>query len=378
MRFIHLSDLHLGRRVHEFSMIEDQRFILTQVLGLIDKEQPQAVLLAGDLYDKAVPSVEAVELLDWFLTELTARRLPVLAVSGNHDSGARLSFGSRIMRARGVHLAGSCGGTLERVALEDEYGPVYFYLLPFVRTADVRPFLEEDPKNLQDAVLALLAREQIDPSARNVLVAHQFVTAGAAQPRTCDSEAVAVGGVDSVDASVFSRFDYVALGHLHRPQTVGSPHVRYCGTPLKYSFSEWMDQKSVTLAELGSKGTFNITALPLKPRRDLRELRGTLDQLLRAAVPDSADDYIHAVLTDEEELIEPMARIRSVYPNTMRLSFDNSRTRAAADAVPAKAALKPPLELFCEFYELQNGMPLDGRRRALAERLLKRSGGAAL
>ena len=299
MKLLHLSDLHLGKRVNEFSMIDDQRHVLDQILRVIDAERPDAVLIAGDVYDKPVPTAEAVALLDWFLVELSGRQLQVFVISGNHDSAERMAFGGRLMEQSGVHLAPVYDGTVARWTLTDEHGPVHLYLLPFVKPVHVRRcFPEREIETYTDAVAAAVKAMDVDPAARNVLVTHQFVT-GAAR---CESEEVSVGGADNVDASVFDGFDYVALGHLHGPQTVGRETVRYCGTPLKYSFSEAHHKKSVTVVELGEKGTVTVRTVPLTPRRDLVELRGAYEEVTRRDFYEGngyQDSYVHITLTDE-------------------------------------------------------------------------------
>ena len=319
MKLIHLSDLHLGKRVNEFSMIEDQRFILTQILRIIDEEQPRAVLLAGDIYDKSVPSAEAVALLDDFLVELAHRRLEVFVISGNHDSPERMAFGGRLMDASGVHMAPVYDGAVTPYTLNDAHGPVQIYLLPFVKPVHVRRFFpDREIDSYNDAVAVAVEAMNVDGSVRNVLVTHQFVT-GAAR---CDSEEVSVGGTDNVDAAVFEPFDYVALGHIHNPQQVGRETVRYCGTPLKYSFSEAGHEKSVTVVELGPKGETSIRTAPLTPLRDLVELRGTYEEVTLRDFYEAGNYrncYVHITLTDEEDIPDAVGKLRLVYPFLMKL-----------------------------------------------------------
>ena len=354
MKLIHLSDLHLGKRVNEFSMLEDQAFILQEILRIIDEEQPQAVLLAGDIYDKSVPSGEAVQLFDGFLWELSSRKLQVFVISGNHDSPERLSFGGRLMEGSGIHLSPVYSGKVEPVVLEDAYGPVNVYLLPFLKPAHVRRYFpEEEIGTYTEALGKAVEALEIHKEQRNVLVTHQFVT-GASRS---DSEEISVGGSDNVDASVFDDFDYVALGHIHGPQNIGSPRIRYCGTPLKYSFSEVGQQKSVTVAELKEKGTLEVTARPLTPLRDLREIRGSYLEVTAKSFYEgrNREDYLHITLTDEEDVPDGAAKLRVIYPNLMRLDYDNARTRSRNLPEGAEEpAAKPPLELFEEFYERQN------------------------
>ena len=373
MKFIHLSDLHLGKRVNECSMLEDQRYILGEILRIVDREAPDAVLIAGDVYDKSVPSAEAVALLDDFLVRLAGRDLQVLLISGNHDSPERLAFGGRLMAERGVHIAPVYDGRVAPVTLTDEYGPVRVYLLPFVKPSHVRRcFPDREVDTYTDALAAAIGAMGVDPALRNVLVTHQFVT-GAAR---CDSEEVSVGGTDNVDVSVFAPFDYVALGHLHGPQTVGRETVRYCGTPLKYSFSEAGQHKSVTVVELGKKGTTAVRTVPLVPLRDLVELRGTYEEVTFRGFYEGAGwqrDYVHITLTDEEDIPNAVGKLRVIYPNLMKLDYDNRRTRAGISLEGAEEVeRRSPLELLEEFYEKQNGQPMGEEQRAFARGWMER------
>ena len=371
MKLIHLSDLHLGKRVNEFSMLEDQAFILQEILRIIDEEQPQAVVLAGDIYDKSVPSGEAVQLFDGFLWELSSRKLQVFVISGNHDSPERLSFGGRLMEGSGIHLSPVYSGKVEPVVLEDAYGPVNVYLLPFLKPAHVRRYFpEEEIGTYTEALGKAVEALEIHKEQRNVLVTHQFVT-GASRS---DSEEISVGGSDNVDASVFDDFDYVALGHIHGPQNIGSPRIRYCGTPLKYSFSEVGQQKSVTVAELKEKGTLEVTARPLNPLRDLREIRGSYLEVTAKSFYEgrNREDYLHITLTDEEDVPDGAAKLRVIYPNLMRLDYDNARTRSRNLPEGAEEpAAKPPLELFEEFYERQNNQPMTEEQIRFSRELME-------
>ena len=373
MKLLHLSDLHLGKRVNEFSMIDDQRHVLDQILRVIDAERPDAVLIAGDVYDKPVPTAEAVALLDWFLVELSGRELQVFVISGNHDSAERMAFGGRLMEQSGVHLAPVYDGTVARWTLTDEHGPVHLYLLPFVKPVQVRRcFPEREIETYTDAVAAAVEAMDVDPAARNVLVTHQFVT-GAAR---CESEEVSVGGADNVDASVFDGFDYVALGHLHGPQTVGRETVRYCGTPLKYSFSEAHHKKSVTVVELGEKGTVTVRTVPLTPRRDLVELRGAYEEVTRRDFYEGngyQDSYVHITLTDEEDVPDALGKLRLIYPYLMKLDYDNQRTHATGVGDEGgDLQRKSPMELLEEFYAMQNGQPMGQEQRQFARQLMER------
>lgn len=372
MKLIHLSDLHLGKRVNEFSMLEDQQYILTEILQIIDREKPDGVMIAGDVYDKSVPSAEAVALLDDFLVRLAKRDLQVFLISGNHDSPERMAFGGRLMVQSGVHLAPVYDGKVSPITLTDEYGPVNLYLLPFLKPAHVRRcFPEREILTYTDALAAAIEAMGVDPAQRNVLVTHQFVT-GAAR---CDSEEISVGGTDNVDVLVFEPFDYVALGHIHGPQQVGRETVRYCGTPLKYSFSEAKHQKSVTVVELGEKGAVSVRTVPLTPMRDLAELRGTYEELTFRGFYQGTSyprDYVHITLTDEEDIPDAVSKLRIIYPNLMKLDYDNQRTRAGIVLEGAEDQQRSPLELLEEFYEKQNGQPMGEEQRAFAKSLMER------
>ncbi len=372
MKFFHLSDLHLGKRLFEFSLIEDQQYILEEILSLADTERPDAVVIAGDIFDKPVPPAEAVALFDRFLSELNRREIKTLVISGNHDSPERIAFGSRVMSPVGIHMSPVWNGTVAPISLTDMHGAVNFYLLPFIKPAHVRRYFPDEPcESYTDALRIAIRETGFDPAARNVLVTHQFIT-GASRS---DSEEISVGGSDNVDASVLEGFDYVALGHLHTPQSVGNAAVRYSGTPLKYSFSEVSDEKSVTVVELGPKGNISIGTLPLKPRHDMRRLRGTYENLtLRKNYEGTpTDDYLEITLTDEDDIPDAVTKLRVIYPNLMKLCYDNHRTRAAYSPALDKATEKrSPIELFAEFFERQNDRPLDDEQLTFVNGLIEK------
>ena len=375
MKLIHLSDLHLGKRVNEFSMIEDQKYILNEILRIIDKEAPDGVLLAGDLYDRPVPSAEAVQLFDRFLTQLAERKIPVYAISGNHDSAERIAFGSQIMSSSGICMSPVYDGKTEKYCLTDSYGEVWIHLLPFVRPATVRHGLEgeeevDEIRTYQEAVQAAVAHKEIDKRYRNVLIAHQFVV-GAMR---CDSEEISVGGIDQVEADVFRDFDYVALGHIHRSQKMGRETLRYSGTPLKYSFSEADHKKSVTIVELLEKGDVRVSTVPLIPRRDMRKLRGTYMDVTAKDhyTAENKMDYLQITLTDEEDVPGALQKLRTVYPNLMRLEYDNKRTRENREVQAVEVQeQKSELELFEEFYELLNNEPMKEEQTEFVEKLIQ-------
>lgn len=379
MRFIHLADLHIGKKINEFSMLEEQRYVLEQVLATAEQRKPDGVILAGDIYDKAVPATEAVQLLDWFLTELSRRKLPVYMVSGNHDSGERLAFGADLLKQSRIYVSALYDGTLEPVVLEDDYGKLNLYLLPFVKPVHVRRSLcrqqeagvePEEIQTYQQAIETVLKRADIHAGERNVLVAHQLVT-GASR---CDSEDLSVGGLDNVDASLFKDFDYVALGHIHGPQSMTRDTIRYAGTLLKYSFSECNHEKSITLVEVKEKGNVSIEAIPVVPKHDMRQIKGSYEALMARDYYKNSnrEDYLKVILTDEEELPEVMGRLRTVYPNIMKLEYENTRTKSSGAVQPVEtAADKSPMEYFTEFYEMQNNQPMTPEQSRIVEDMME-------
>ena len=371
MKFLHLSDLHLGKRVNDVSMIEDQKYILGQILQVVDDERPDAVLIAGDVYDKSAPSAEAVELLDGFLCAMAARGPALFISSGNHDSPERLSYGGRLMAHAGIRISPVYDGQLQAHTLTDEHGALRVYMLPFVKPVHVRAFFPDaQVQSYTDAVRTALSVIPEEPGVRRVLLTHQFVT-GASRS---DSEEISVGGSDNVDASVFDGFDYVALGHIHGPQDIVPGRVRYCGTPLKYSFSEARHTKSVTVVEMGAKGDVSVRTVPLKPMHDLREIRGSYSELTArdAYTGTATDDYLHFILTDEEDIPEVVGRLQVIYPNLMKLSYDNARTRKSEIVGSAQdVRLKSPLELFGELYENQNNQPMSDVQTRYMQELIE-------
>ena len=409
MKFLHISDLHIGKRVNEFSMIEDQKYILRQIKKIALEKQVDAVMIAGDIYDKPVPSAEAVQLFDQFLTELADCGKKVFAVSGNHDSAERIAFGAQLMSSREVYVSPVYNGTVKCVTCQDAYGELCIWLLPFIRPAAVRhawrnmteeagmenvirnmqtdsetmmedvggtkqDLTQEDDvetvETYQDALQYVVTHMPVDASKRNILVAHQFVT-GASR---CESEEISVGGLDQIEAGVFDVFDYVALGHIHSPQYIGRETLRYCGTPLKYSFSEAEQQKSVVVMEIKEKGDVLIEKVPLKPLRDLRKIRGTYMELMSKDFYEGTDtgDYLQITLTDEEDVPDGMAKLRTVYPNLMQLVYDNSRTRQSRQVeVTERVEQKSEMELFEEFYEIQNNQPMSEDQQNFVKNLLE-------
>lgn len=365
MRFMHLADLHIGKKVNEFSMLEDQRYILEQVFHLAKEQKVDGILIAGDIYDKTIPSVEAVSLFDTFLTRLSQEGFPVYMISGNHDSAERLSFGASLMRKSNVYVASEYKGCVEKVSVQDAYGVIDIYMLPFIKPAYVRAVFwdeAEEIRTYQDAVAYTMGKVELDKKHRNVLLAHQFVTGAV----TCDSEEHSVGGLDQISTDCFEGFDYVALGHLHGAQTVGSDTVRYAGTLLKYSFSEVNHKKGVTIIELKEKGNVTVETYPLKPRHDMRRLRGSYEELTNRLnyIGTDTEDYVQITLTDEEDIFDAVGKLRTIYPNLMKLEYDNTRTRQNkqmqfVDTTEEKA----PIELAEELFALQNNQPMRDTQR---------------
>ena len=370
MKFIHLSDLHLGKRVNDYSMIEDQEYILNKILDVIDGEMPCSVVIAGDVYDKSVPSAEAVQLFDSFLTSLAERGVVTFVISGNHDSPERMAFGSRLMETRGIHISKVYDGDVKPVTLTDEHGEINVYMLPFVKPAHVRRYYGDEIESYTDAMRVAIREMNVDSAKRNLLITHQFVT-GATRS---ESEEISVGGTDNVDVSVFDSFDYVALGHIHGPQNCSCERVRYSGTPLKYSFSEAKDKKSVTVVELFEKGRLSVRTIPLAPLRDMVELKGSYDELMTKSFYEGTtyqSDYTHITLTDEEDIVDAIGKLRTVYHNLMKLDYDNTRTRSSSEIDGAlDVETRSPIELFSDFYELQNNQPMSEEQRAFVEALI--------
>lgn len=373
MIFFHLSDLHIGKKVNKKSLLEEQEHILDTIVRAVEDRKPNGVLVAGDIYDQPVPSAEAVALFDDFLVRLQSLGTQVFVISGNHDSAERIAFASRIMNRSGVYMSPVYAGETTPVLLSDDFGEVAIYMLPFVKPATVRYWAGEDTiKTYDDAVRYAVGKMEVDPSRRNVIIAHQYIT----DAERSDSEEVSVGGVENVDASVFNAFDYVALGHLHRPQSCSRKTVRYSGSPLKYSFSEVKDKKGIVVVELGKKGDVRMDTIPLEPLHDWHDLRGTYDELTAKSFWDGTpyrDDFVRVTLTDEEDIPDAIGKLRTVYHNLMELQYDNKRTRSGMTTVGGaeKVHEKTPQELFSELYEKQNGQPMSDDQEAFLKGLVE-------
>lgn len=370
MKIMHLSDLHIGKRVNEYSMLQDQIYILKEILRIIDNEKVETVIIAGDVYDRSLPPNEALELFDEFLYQLSSRNVNVFVISGNHDSPERISYGGRMMTENKIFLSPVYNGDVKPISLNDDYGEVNFYLLPFIRPADIRRYFpDENIENYTDAVKVAIDNMNVDFSERNILITHQFVTGA----ELSESEDIIVGGTDNVSGEVFDGFDYVALGHIHREQTVGKDNIRYCGTPLKYSFSEAKNIKSVTILDFNDKGNIEYSKIPLTPFRDMREIRGTYYELTLKSSYESTntEDYLHITLTDEEDIPDAIGKLRSIYPNIMKLDYDNLRTRGSGtvDAIE-NIESKSPFELFADLFKQQNNQDMSEEQEEIMRNLI--------
>lgn len=372
MKLLHLADLHIGKRVNEFSMIEDQRYILTKIINIIDNEKPDAILIAGDVYDKPVPSAEAVEVLDKFINHIASRKIETFIIPGNHDGAERLSFASKLIDTTGIHISPAYNGQINPKSLNDEYGCVNFYMLPFIKPINVKQVYNiEENISYSDAVSIAIKNMNIDKSQRNVLLSHQFVTGAS----TCDSEDLSVGGTDGVSASVYDDFDYVALGHIHGPQKASKDTIRYCGTPLKYSFSEVNHKKSVTIINMAGKNNISISTIPLEPKHDMVEIKGKYNELMNKSYYDNLnlDNYYHITLTDENDIPDAILKLRNIYKNIMKLDYDNIRTRSINNLNAIQnIESKKPIELVNDFYDSQNGTYMNEKQTAYVNSIIEK------
>lgn len=375
MKLFHISDLHLGKRVYEFSMLEEQEELLRIILNKMEEEKPDALLITGDVYDKPIPPVEAVRLLDWFLTELSDRKMPAYIIAGNHDSAQRLEFGKEIIGRNGIHIAGNISGKIDHFTEKDEFGEVNIWMLPFFKPAHVNAFLDEPVSSYGEAAKALLHHSAIDFSQRNIILVHQFVTWKGSAERS-DSEMISLGGVEEIDASLLFDFDYAALGHLHSPQRMGKDTVRYAGSPMPYSFSEIRQRKGITVVELKEKGDITLDFIPLETKRKYREIKGPLQELIYAAKAEGgSEDYIRCILTDQEAILDPIGQLRTVYPNLMTLEFAQRENRYEQEITVDTEEIRAD-ELFAMFFEKQNAKELDETQQKLLDNVWKGLEGA--
>lgn len=377
MKILHLADLHLGKILQEQSLIEDQEYMLKEIINIIKVEKVQVLLISGDVYDRSVPPTEAVNLLDDFLKILIKDlKIKVFTISGNHDSKDRLGFGNKIFEDEGLYIESKYNGRLKKVRLEDEYGPLNIYMLPFIKPVEVKKFFEDDLENNYDlAINKIIEKEEIDKSERNIIMVHQFVTAGNVKPERTESEVLSLGGIENVDVSNFKSFDYVAIGHVHRPQKIGRDTARYAGTILKYSFSEINHNKSIPIIDIKEKGNITINLLPLKPLRDMREIKGPIEELIKEEnyKEGNLEDYIKAIITNEEPVYDAIGKIKKIYPNTLKLEIQNSKTinsNTEQNINLEEVKKKSELELFSDFYKLQNNLDLNEKQKEIVKNII--------
>lgn len=377
MKFLHLADLHLGKILQEQSLIEDQEYMLKQIIGTIERENIETVLISGDVYDRSVPPAEAVNLLDSFLRTLIKElKIKVFIIAGNHDSKDRLAFGSKIFEDEGLYIESKYNGNLRKVELQDEYGKLNIYMLPFVKPIEVKQFFKEElENNYNTAINKIIAKEKINVGERNIILVHQFVTAGTVEPERTESEVLSLGGIENVDVSNFECFDYVAIGHVHRPQKIGRDTARYAGTMLKYSFSEINHKKTIPVIEIKEKGNISINLIELEPLRDMREIKGPIEELIKKENYESGNlnDYIKAVITNEEPVYDAIGQIRRIYPNTLKLEIKNSKTAGSTEQQALNLEnikKKSELELFCDFYKSQNNIDLDANETEIINNII--------
>lgn len=377
MKILHLADLHFGKILQEQSLIEDQEYILKEIINIIKEKEIKALLISGDIYDRSVPPTEAVNLLDNFLKILIKDlKIKVFIISGNHDSKDRLGFGNKIFEDEGLYIESKYNGRLKKVKLEDEYGPLNIYMLPFIKPVEVKKFFEDDLENNYDlAINKIIEKEEIDKSERNIIMVHQFVTAGNVKTERTESEVLSLGGIENVDVSNFKSFDYVAIGHVHRPQKIGRDTARYAGTILKYSFSEINHNKSIPIIDIKEKGNITINLLPLKPLRDMREIKGPIEELIKEEnyKEGNLEDYIKAIITNEEPVYDAIGKIKKIYPNTLKLEIQNSKTinsNTEQNINLEEVKKKSELELFSDFYKLQNNLDLNEKQKEIVKNII--------
>ena len=377
MKLLHLADLHLGRCLLEESLIIEQKYILDEVIKIVSENHVDVVLICGDVYDKSIPSIEAVRLFSQFLTSLYHMHVKVLVIAGNHDSKDRLSFGNELFVDNGVYIEGIFDGSLKCVTLDDEYGDVNIYMLPFVKPADVRMYYpDDDIQSYDDAIKCIINHSNIDVKKRNIIMVHQFVTASGIEVKRTESETISLGGIDNVDVSNFYQFDYVAMGHVHGAQKLIRDTIRYAGSPLKYSFSEVFQNKSLPLIEFKEKGNIHLELIPLTPLHDMRRIRGKFNDLIRKDVISLGDvnDYMYVILTDEDYILDAIGKLRDVYPNVLKIDYDNARVNGIEsfdDSVIGDISKKSEMDIFLEFYMNQNHIPLDDERIKILDGVIK-------
>ena len=375
MKLMHLSDLHLGKLVLEQSMIDDQKYILNQIIDIVKKEKVDIVLIAGDVYDKSIPTIEAVNLFSNFLTKLYKLKVLIFVISGNHDSKDRLSFGNELFVDNGIYIEGIFNGNLRCETINDKYGKLNIYMLPFIKPVEIKRFYpDEIIDTYEDAIKCILKHSSINKSERNIIMVHQFVTSLGESVIRSDSESISLGGIDNIDVNLFKDFDYVAMGHIHGPQKVGRETVRYSGSPLKYSFSEVNQKKSVCIIEFNSKEDINISKIPLIPIKDMRVIKGPFDKLISKEIVnlENKNDYLDVILTDDDYIINAIGKLRKFYPNILKLEYENKiSSNEVSDNIDIDKNNMSPIDLFSEFYKMQNGIELSTKKKKIIEEVIK-------
>ena len=375
MKLMHLSDLHLGKLALEQSMIDDQKYILNQIIDIVKKEKVDIVLIAGDVYDKSIPTIEAVNLFSNFLTKLYKLKVLVFVISGNHDSKDRLSFGNELFVDNGIYIEGIFNGNLRCETINDKYGKLNIYMLPFIKPVEIKRFYpDEIIDTYEDAIKCILKHSSINKSERNIIMVHQFVTSLGESVIRSDSESISLGGIDNIDVNLFKDFDYVAMGHIHGPQKVGRETVRYSGSPLKYSFSEVNQKKSVCIIEFNSKEDINISKIPLIPIKDMRVIKGPFDKLISKEIVnlENKNDYLDVILTDDDYIINAIGKLRKFYPNILKLEYENKiSSNEVLDNIDIDKSNMSPIDLFSEFYKMQNGIELSVKKKKIIEEVIK-------
>lgn len=378
MRILHLADLHLGKILQEQPLIEDQKYMLEEIIKKVQEENIEIILISGDIYDRSIPQTDAVDMLDYFLNKLIKDlKKQVFMISGNHDSKERLGFGNKIFENDGLYISSKYEGQIKKVELQDEYGKLNIYLLPFIKPVEVKKYFEDEILSYDETIKKIIEKENIDETQRNIILTHQFVTCIGEEVERTDSETISLGGIDNVDISNYDKFDYVAIGHVHRPQRIGRDTARYAGTMLKYSFSEVNHKKTIPIIDFKEKGNINIKLVELTPLRDMREIKGPIEELTKKEnyKNTNTEDYIKAIITNEEPVYDAIGQIRKVYPNVLKLEIQNSKSSVSQNDEKEKELQniknKSEVELFNEFYKFQNYTELNDEQSQVIENIVK-------
>lgn len=375
MKILHLADLHLGKVIQEQSLLEDQKYMLNEIIKKLQEENVETILISGDVYDRSIPQTDAIDLLDYFLNILIKDlKKQVFIISGNHDSKERLGFGNKIFENEGLFISSKYEGKIKKVELQDEYGKLNIYMLPFIKPIEVKKYFDDESLSYDETIKKIIEKEDIDESQRNIILTHQFVTAIGEEVERTESEVLTLGGTDNVDISNYNKFDYVAIGHVHRPQRIGRDTARYAGTMLKYSFSEVNHKKTMPILDFKEKGNIDIKLVELKPLRDMREIKGPIEKLIENYEEENANDYIRAIITNEEPVYDAIGQIRKIYPNVLKLEVQNSKIMSNIEFKTEnlqKVKSKSEIELFNEFYKFQNNIELNEEQINLIQEIVK-------